>query len=384
MSARHMQPILQFGTSRFLQAHADLFIDEALARGEALGRITVVQSTANPQSARRLDAFRSGDGYPVRIRGLQQGVAVDREQRVHAIAAALHADEQWPAIVEQAAGPARVIISNTADQGYALDRADHPGLLNGSAAPRSFPAKLLVLLHHRYRRGAGPITLLPCELVANNGRVLRDLVLGLAHEWELDQGFIAWLDGGCVWVNSLVDRIVSEAIEPAGAVAEPYALWAIERQAGMLLPCSHPRMVLTDDLEPYERRKLFLLNLGHSLLAEHWRRAGRPAGDTVRAALADPDMARELDTVWRDEVLPVLDALGDTEARAYLVQVRERFANPYLEHRLADIARHHEEKLRRRMLPVVALAARLQLRLRQPRLRAALQLNHAGDLPSLT
>jgi tagaturonate reductase len=38
-------PILQFGTSRFLQAHADLFIDEALRKGDALGRITVVQTT---------------------------------------------------------------------------------------------------------------------------------------------------------------------------------------------------------------------------------------------------------------------------------------------------------------------------------------------------
>ncbi|WP_281032621.1 hypothetical protein [Phyllobacterium salinisoli] len=30
-------PILQFGTSRFLQAHADLFVSDALARGEAPG-----------------------------------------------------------------------------------------------------------------------------------------------------------------------------------------------------------------------------------------------------------------------------------------------------------------------------------------------------------
>ena len=34
-------PILQFGTSRFLQAHADFFISEALAQGQALGPVTV-------------------------------------------------------------------------------------------------------------------------------------------------------------------------------------------------------------------------------------------------------------------------------------------------------------------------------------------------------
>ena len=45
--AMSITPILQFGTSRFLQAHADLFISEALARGEALGPVTVVQSSGD-------------------------------------------------------------------------------------------------------------------------------------------------------------------------------------------------------------------------------------------------------------------------------------------------------------------------------------------------
>ena len=35
-------PIIQFGTSRFLQAHADLFISEAMARGKALGPVTAI------------------------------------------------------------------------------------------------------------------------------------------------------------------------------------------------------------------------------------------------------------------------------------------------------------------------------------------------------
>ena len=68
-------------------------------------------------------------------------------------------------------------------------------------------------------------------------------------------------------------------------------------------------------------------------------------------------------------------ALGDGAAsRAYRDQVRERFDNPYLAHRVADIAQNHEEKKRRRLLPVVDLAAKLGLGLAQPRLRAALGL----------
>ena len=47
-------PILQFGTSRFLQAHVDLFLSE----GEAvLGPVTVVQSSGDAGRAGRLAAL---------------------------------------------------------------------------------------------------------------------------------------------------------------------------------------------------------------------------------------------------------------------------------------------------------------------------------------
>ncbi|MYM95491.1 mannitol dehydrogenase family protein [Duganella vulcania] len=366
-------PILQFGTSRFLQAHVDLFVQQALDSGQALGRITVVQTTGSAQSAQRVAAFNAPGGYPVRIRGREDGAVVDQEHRVTAIEAALQADRDWPAIHALAAGPVRVIVSNTGDRGYELSAQDGPSLLDADTPPRSFPAKLLVLLHRRYLQGAAPVTLYPCELVANNGSVLRELVCQLARDWGLDDGFHAYLGGACVWINSLVDRIVSEPIAPAGAVAEPYAIWVIEAQPGMVLPCTHPQIVVTDQLEPYERRKLFLLNLGHTFLAEQWIRTSRAVDETVLQAMADPELRAQLEALWEEEVLPVFDALGEADiARAYLAQVRDRFTNPFLAHRLGDIAQNHEQKKQRRLLPVVALAAEQGLSLAQPRLRAAL------------
>jgi tagaturonate reductase len=368
-----MTAILQFGTSRFLQAHVDLFVSEAMALGAALGPITVVQTTDSAQSAGRIAAFNEPGGYPVRIRGLEAGAAVDRVQTVTSVQRALSAGRDWAAVRELVAGPVQVIVSNTGDRGYELSNEDHPGFLSGEVAPRSFPAKLLVLLYARYRAGGASLTLLPCELVSSNGNVLRERVVGLARAWSLDPRFIDWLFDDCTWVNSLVDRIVSEAIDPIGAVAEPYALWAIEAQAKMRLPCSHPAIVVTDRLEPFEQRKLFLLNLGHSFLAERWLREERAADETVLQAFSDPRLRAELEAVWEEEVLPVLRAVGDEEAsRAYLVQVRERFGNPYLAHRLADIAQNHEQKKLRRFQPVVSLARELGLDLPQQRLRAAL------------
>ncbi|PZU70183.1 MAG: D-mannonate oxidoreductase, partial [Rhizobium sp.] len=81
----------------------------------------------------------------------------------------------------------------------------------------------------------------------------------------------------------------------------------------------------------------------------------------------------DLETLWRDEVLPVFIAEGmGNDAQAYIGVLRERLRNPFLAHRLADIAGNHDEKKRRRFAPVIAAADRLGLSLPQSKLRAAL------------
>ncbi|MDP9043282.1 MAG: mannitol dehydrogenase family protein [Pseudomonadota bacterium] len=369
------QPILQFGTGRFLQAHVDLFVSQASVRGEAIGGITVVQTSGNAPSRARIAAFAAGLGYRVEIRGRIGGRIVEETVQVDSIRLALDADTDWPQVMASVAGPVRVIVSNTADRGYVLSPHDSPRLLSSSNdVPRSFPAKLLVLLHHRWLRlPEADLSICPCELIYRNGDTLRGIVLDLARAWGATENFIGYLRERCVWVNSLVDRIVSEALEPIGAVTEPYALWAVEQQAGLVLPCRHPAIVVTEQLACRERLKLMLLNLGHSVLADRWLAAGSPDGQTVFDAMNQPSARGEVEAIWQEEVLPVFDANDEGDvARAYLAEVRERLLNPFLLHRLADIAQGHDEKKRRRFAPVVERATAMGLGLPQARLKAAL------------
>ena len=368
-------PILQFGTSRFLQAHVDLFVSEAAARGEALGGITVVQTTANPSSTARTRALARAEGYDVVVRGLVDGEPVEARRTCRSVCEALDARAQWPLVRERVRGPVRVIVSNTGDTGWQLSLDDGVHLLGEDApTPASFPAKLAVLLHDRWQaQPSADLSLLPCELVSRNGERLREIVVGLAEAWSCPPAFVEWLRAHIVWANSLVDRIVSEALEPAGAVAEPYALWAVERQPRLLLPCSHPAIVLTDDLARFERLKLFLLNLGHTLLADMWLDGPYSRDMTVLQAMNEAPLREALEAAWQDEVLPVFDALGEgEEARAYLVALRDRLLNPFLAHRLADIAQNHVQKKARRIEPMIELARQRVPGLAQPRLRAAL------------
>ena len=137
-----------------------------------------------------------------------------------------------------------------------------------------------------------------------------------------------------------------------------------------LHPCG-----LTDQLDHYERLKLFLLNGGHTFLAECWRRDSLAADLTVAQAMNDAALRRELEALWTQEIVPVFAAIGQRDAaEQYLVALRERLRNPFLAHRLADIAQHHTQKKQRRFAPIIALAAQHGLALPQPRLRAALAL----------
>lgn len=359
-------PILQFGTSRFLQAHVDLFVSQA---GGARS-VAAVQTTHSPDSARRLAFFKTAMPYRVHVRGLENGATIDRWDEVDSIGLGLDANAQWPALQALFVEEARWIVSNTGDRGYELFDGD--GI--ATPVPHAFPAKLTKLLHARFCAGADPLTLFPCELIPGNGGVLKGVVLGLAAAWSLEPGFKRWLAEDCLWINSLVDRIVSEPLEPAGAVAEPYALWAVERRERLVMPCAHASIVLTDDLARYERLKLFILNLGHSWLAEGWAARGADKSTTVRALLADDRVLADLNDLLDREVLPAFAALNMGEdAQVYRAAVIERFRNPFLNHFLADIFTNHAAKKRRRFGGVVALAESAGGAIRQPRLRAALE-----------
>ncbi|QLF68736.1 mannitol dehydrogenase family protein [Peteryoungia desertarenae] len=338
-------PILQFGTSRFLQAHVDLFVSEALAKGDALGPITVVQTSGDPQRARRIAALADRHGFPVCIRGLEEGRVIDRELRVKSVTRALSTATQWDDVARVFVEEAEVIVSNTGDSGYVVSPGD---ALSG--VPKSFPMKLLKLLALRYRNGGKPLTVLPCELLSRNGDKLKALIHDLSRRFVPDEGFDAWLSTSVIFANTLVDRIVSAPLEPAGAIAEPYALWVIENRTGLTMPCRHPSIHLVEDLTPHEKLKLHILNLGHTVLADHWLKEARRIDETVREMLASAPVRDMLLQLYREEVIPGFALHGMEQAAvSYLEQTMARFENPFLDHALKDIAGNHREKIERRI-----------------------------------
>ena len=268
----------------------------------------------------------------------------DEMTEQHALAAAHSgtADRAWRAYL---ARPEIAVLTLTVTE-KAYDRAGDLGirLIDGLAARRE--------------AGAGPIALVSCDNLPENGTVLRKLVEGAA-----DPELAGWIRDNVAFVTTMVDRITPRTTDAdvaavaahtgwadaAPVVTEPFTEWVL----GGEFPAGRPAWEaagarFVTDVRPHETRKLLLLNGGHSLLAY----AGSARGhETVADAVADPECRRWLDQWWDEASRYVPLPAGDLVA--YRKALLIRFANPRIRHTLAQIAADGSQKVAIRVLPVL-------------------------------
>lgn len=341
------ETILQFGSGRFLRAFADLIISQAQDSGQEVGKIVMVQSTGKE----RVEAMNKQQcQYHVVIRGFAEGDTIDRVERCHSISRALHAGSQWQEVLKVAVSPlCHTILSNTTEAGYHVGENEE----FTDAVPESFPAKLLRVLFHRWQLGQPAPTVIPCELIEGNAQKLKSIVDNLVTWWALPDDFRHYVLEETIWLHTLVDRIVTGtpaehpllAEDPMTIVAEPYALWAIEKNEKSLFHFEHKNVVWTEDVQPYFLRKVRILNAAHTaLLGKAVPRGFR----IVREAVNDPELGAWLWQLLSEEIVPTLEG-RIVEGLPFARQTIDRFKNPFLDHKFSDIFLHHEEKIEVRL-----------------------------------
>jgi len=219
--------------------------------------------------------------------------------------------------------------------------------------------RLLAGLEAR-RRASGPaIAVVPCDNLPANGSLMSR---GTIQAAEIVSPRLAeWITQNVSVVSTSVDRITprtttadadrlnaqQEWLDAAPVVTEPFRDWVLSGS----FPAGRPSWEdagarFVDDIEPWERRKLWLLNGAHTLLSFGGMLRGH---GTIAQAISDPALTAMVDMFW-DEASALLPAgLGVTSYRAAL---RERFLNSRIEHRLAQIAEDGTRKLSLRIVPV--------------------------------
>lgn len=360
--------VIQIGEGRFVRGFVDWLINRLNVAGLFGGRVVVVAPRRT--GARHLIEWARQDFlYTVWLRGLENGREVDEAEIVMSVSRGIDPYTQWRAFLNCAANPAiDICVSNTTEAGLAFQsEAWEP-----DRAPESYPGKLTAYLYRRYEHFCGDpdrgMVIVPCELVDDNGAVLRAAVLRCIHEWKLPTAFAAWVTTANHFCNTLVDRIVTGlppgedlqgAMDQFGyedqflTVGEPFHLFVIE-DGGTLrdrwpLADSGLAVRFVDDVSPYRLLKVRILNGAHTALAVTALLAGLT---TVRAAVNDELFASFVHHVVFSEIVPTL-AVEPQSADRFAQAVLERFQNPYIEHRLQDIMLHALTKFRVRLAPTI-------------------------------
>lgn len=360
------EKILQFGSGAFLRGFFDYFIHTSNMQGEFNGRIVVVQSTGGERS-RILEAQ---DGlYTLCAQGLKDGRPLETYTVCSAISRAISACDDWDSVLAFAENPdLEVIVSNTTEAGVVFDETDR--IENNP--PNSFPGKLTAVLYKRFQSFEGDpergVVILPCELLEDNGKVLRDIVLQLVERWQLGNDFRNWIETANQFCNTLVDRIVpgkpeAKALDTAFeklnfqddllTCAEHYSLFAIEGKSELSEKLkflrANPTIIVQDDITMFRERKLRLLNAAHTISVGLAYLGGIRY---VIEMMDDPVFSCFLETAMRREIAPCLD-MGPRIINEYIDDVLTRFRNPFLKHALIDITAQSTMKMHHRVLALI-------------------------------
>ena len=346
--------VIQFGEGGFLRGFVDWMLQKVNENSDFDGSVVVVQ----PIEQGMCDMLTAQNCvYTHLIRGVE---GVDTTV-VDVISRCVKPYEDFAAYLALAEQPEmRFVVSNTTESGIVFSADDKIT----DAPPKTFPAKVTLLLKKRFDLGLDGFIFLPCELIDRNGDNLKKCILQYADLWNLGDGFKAWVEEKNVFTNTLVDRINTGY--PRGEdlglgyednlvnTSEFFHLWVIETAFDLdkELPFSKTDLnviITPDKLEMYRTRKVRILNGAHTSLVPYALLSGL---DTVKSCIDDPTMNEHLRKCIFDEIIPTLD-LPEDELLSYANSVVERFSNPYIKHYLSSIALNSVSKFKVRVLPSI-------------------------------
>jgi len=361
--------IVHLGLGAFHRAHQAVYLQRHLNRqGESDWGLC----SANLRSNRTLvDQLREQDGrYHV-------AEYRDREQvtlrEIGVVRQALYVGEggdELPVLLQRMTEPqTRIVTLTVTEKGYCLNpatgqlRTEDPAIVHDIAhpqAPRTAPGIVLEALRRRRAAGIPAFTVLCCDNMPDNGQRTRQAVSGLAA--MQDAGLAQWVNEHVAFPGCMVDRIVPamdgesfarleqqlDCHDRAAVVCESFSQWVIEDHFPLGRPDWEEEGVqMVDDVRPFETMKLRMLNGSHSLLAYVGLLVGHAS---VFEAMNDADLARFIERYMTQEAAPTLDMPAGIDLVRYAHDLKARFANDSLQHRLRQIAMDGSQKLPQRWL----------------------------------
>jgi fructuronate reductase len=353
--------IVHLGIGAFHRAHQAVFIDDCLKDGAkdwgvigASLRSADTRDALKPQDFLYTLAVGDSERRSLRVVGAVQDIVV--------------APENPAQLLEIMCQPSIRIVSLTVTEKAYLRNAlgdldfDHPDILADLAdpeRPRSIFGFIVGALEWRRKHGIAPFTVLSCDNLADNGRVLHRLLVAFAARRSPE--LAAFIEEHVACPSTMVDRIVPATTDEDRAdidrrlgmqdawpvVCEPFGQWVIEDRFTLGRPeLERHGVTFVRDVGPFELMKIRLLNGAHSAIAYLGLLLGH---ETVASAFADRRIFALVEGLW-EELIPTLPEEEGLLPRIYIEDLKRRFLNAALRHRTAQIANDGSQKLPQRII----------------------------------
>ena len=357
--------IVQFGEGNFLRAFIDWIFDILNEQGKFNGAISIVQPIENGLC----DLINKQNGlYHVFTQGITKGKLKEEIRLVQSVKNCINPYTDFSDYMELAVTDSlEFIISNTTEAGIQYTEEE---LIEGKIS-NSFPGKLTQFLYKRFTFFKGDknkgLIILPCELIDHNADELKYCINQYIDSWNLENDFKEWVNTSNSFYNTLVDRIVTgypknsidEYRKKAGyddhlmVSAEQYYLWVIENNDNTrlhnLFSNSKLNVLLVDNLQPFRKRKVRILNGAHTAMVPVGLLNGNKTVQETVEQTFTKDFVKE---IIYNEICPVLDFPED-EIKEYADIIISRFKNPSIVHQLSSIALNSISKFKVRVLPSI-------------------------------
>ncbi|MCI9086040.1 MAG: tagaturonate reductase [Clostridia bacterium] len=353
--------VMQFGEGNFLRGFVDWMIDRLNKENGGDYGVVLVQ----PLDKGLVDMINEQDGlYSLYLRGLQKGERIEETRVVECVTRGINPFSDTEEFFACAKNPdLRFIVSNTTEAGIEYKENQNPK----DFAELTFPGRLTLFMKKRFDEGLKGFILLPCELIDKNGDCLKECVLKYSRDWGFGSEFEKWINEENHFTNTLVDRIVTGYPRDTAAemekefgyldnvidTAEIFHLWVIEGDKKYAEEIPFHKIGLnvlwTDDVTPYKKRKVRILNGAHTMMVLAAHLAGL---ETVKEAMDDELVYSFMKQGIFEEIIPTLD-LPEEELTQFANDVIERFKNPFIKHYLLSIALNSVSKYKVRVLPSV-------------------------------
>jgi mannitol 2-dehydrogenase len=362
--------IVHLGVGAFHRSHQAVYVDRLLERGQAQDW-GICGVGVLPADRRMAEVMAAQDGLYTLVVKHADGTLEPRV--VGSIVEYLLAPDDPEAVVEKMAAATTRIVSLTVTEGgynvsavtgeFDVEDTDVLADLQPGAALRTAFGLVTEARVRRRDRGLAPFTVVSCDNIQHNGDVARRSFAAFAALRDRDLG--AWVEREVPFPNSMVDRITPATTDDDRAevarrfgvddgwpvVCEPFTQWVLEDRFPLgRPPLEDAGVQVVDDVDPYERMKLRLLNAGHQALAYLGHLAGHRL---VHDAAQDPLFRRLLLGYMEEEATPTLRPVPGIDLEEYRQGLVTRFSNPAVRDTLARLAFDGSERLTKWLLPVV-------------------------------